>query len=172
MLLLAAALALAGCARSDGEAPLVERIDWAPAEFVVYAEGTLDSTTPTPLLVPGSQWSQRQLRWTLADGSLVKKDEVVARFTAEQSKLSLATALVELQRNAIARAGKQDELGDTQGKLTVDLDQVVGLLGIAHRYANATETALARNKILEAVQDEHFLGIKQDTLNAAMPNLH
>ncbi|HEY2394928.1 MAG TPA: hypothetical protein VGH81_02955 [Rudaea sp.] len=164
-LLLVVALALVACTHDDGEAPLVERIDWAPAEFVVYAEGTLDSTTPTPLLVPGSQWSQRQLRWTLADGSWVKKDEVVARFTAEQSKLSLATALVELQRNAIARAGKQDELGDTQGKLTVDLDQVAGLLGIAHRYANATETALARNKILDAVQDEHFLGVKQDTLN-------
>jgi hypothetical protein len=163
--LLASTLLVAACARHADDAPLLLRVDWAPADFVVEAEGTLDSTQPTSLQVPGSQWSQRQLSWTLADGSWVHKDEVVARFTAERSKLNLATALVELQRNAIARAGKQDELGDLQGKLTVDLDQVAGLLGIAHRYASATESALARNKILDAVQDEHFLGVKQDTLN-------
>lgn len=164
-ILAVAAVLIGACSRGDGDTPLLERVGLAPAEFVVYAEGTLDSTKPTSLLVPGSQWSQRQLTWTLPDGSWVKKDDVVAHFSAEQSKMNLASALVELQRNAIARAGKQDELGDTQGKLTVDLDEVAGLLGIAHRYANATETALARNKILDAVQDEHFLGVKQNTLS-------
>ncbi len=159
------ALAAAGCAPGGSDAPLLERVDLAPARLIVYGEGSLNSTKPTSLVVPGTQWSQRQLRWVLPDGSWVKKDDVVARFTAEQSKLNLATAMVDLQRNALARDAKQMELGDTQGKLTVDLDQVVGLLGIAHRYASATEGALARNAILDAVQDEHFLGVKQDTLN-------
>jgi len=163
--LAAALLLIAACGRGGGEAPLLERVEPGPADLVVYGEGSLTSTTPTALAVPGAQWSQRQLRWTVADGSWVKKDDIVARFTAEQSKLNLATAMLDLQRNAVARAGKQDELGDAQGKLTVDLDQVVGLLGIAHRYASATEGALARNAILDAVQDEHFLGVKQDTLN-------
>jgi hypothetical protein len=158
-------LAAAGCAQRGGDAPVLERIDLGPAQLIVYGEGNLNSTRPTSLVVPGTQWSQRQLRWVLPDGSWVKKDDVVARFTAEQSKLNLATAMVDLQRNALARDAKQMELGDTQGKLTVDLDQVGGLLGIAHRYANATEVAVARNKILDAVQDEHFLGVKQDTLN-------
>ena len=159
------ALMAAGCASNGGDAPVLERVDLAPAELVVYGEGSLASVTPTSLTVPGSQWSQRQLLWALPDGSWVKADEVVARFAAEQSKLNLATAMIDLQRNALARAGKQDELGDAQGKLTVDLDQVVGQLGIAHRYASATEGALARNAILDAVQDEHFLGVKQGTLN-------
>jgi hypothetical protein len=163
--LLCAMLLLGACTQGGGDAPLLERVELAPAELVVYGEGTLASITPTSLVVPGSQWSQRQLRWALADGSWVKSGDVVARFVAEQSKLNLATALVDLQRNALARAGKQDELGDTQGKLTVDLDQVAGLLGIARRYASATEGALARNAILDAVQDQHFLGVKQDTLN-------
>lgn len=163
--LIVALLALTACARDAGEAPLLERVALGPARFVVYAEGNLTSVTPTSLVVPGSQWSQRQLRWTLPDGTWVAKDDVVARFTAEQSKLNLASALLDLQRNVIARAGKEDELGDVQGKLTVDLDQVGGLLAIARRYASATEGALARNKILDAVQDQHFLGVKQDTLN-------
>lgn len=166
-LVLALALAvLAGaCARGPADSSVTERIEAGPARFVIHAEGDLGSTSPTALTVPGSQFAQRQLRWTLADGSWVRKDEVVARFGADQSKLNLATALLDLQRNAIARGGKQDELGDAQGKLTVDLDEVAGLLGIAHRYANATEIAVARNKILDSVQDVHFLGVKQDTLN-------
>ncbi len=104
------------------------------------------------------------MKWTLPDGSWVKEGDVVARFSAEQSKLQLADALFDLQRNTLARAAKQDELGDAQGHLAVDLSQVAGQLGIAHRYAHATEEALARNAILDAVQDEHFLGVKQDTL--------
>jgi len=162
---LVAAVLLVACAQRGGDTAVTESVEFAPAELVVYGEGSLSSITPTSLPVPGPQWSQRQLRWALPDGSWVKTGDVVARFAAEQSKLNLATALVDLQRNMLARDGKQDELGDVQGKLTVDLDQVVGLLGIAHRYANATEGALARNAILDAVQDEHFLGVKQDTLN-------
>jgi len=165
VLALILALLAAGCARDSSDAPVLERVDLAPAELVVYGEGSLASVTPTSLTVPGSQWSQRQLRWALPDGSWVKADEVVARFAAEQSKLSLATAMIDLQRNALARAGKYDELGDAQGKLTVDLAQVAGLLGIAHRFAGASEVALSRDEILDAVQDEHFLGVKQDTLN-------
>jgi len=164
-LMLAVILAATGCAGSPGDAPVVERVALARTEFVVYGEGSLASVTPTSLTVPGSQWSQRQLRWALPDGSWVKTDEVVARFAAEQSKLSLATAMIDLQRNALARASKHEELGDAQGKLAVDLVQVGGDLGIAHRYANVTELALSRDRIIDAVQDEHFLGVKQDTLN-------
>jgi HlyD family secretion protein len=164
-LALAFALAAAGCAGDGGDAPVLERVDVAPAELVVYGEGSLASVTPTSLTVPGAQWSPRQLRWALPDGSWVKADEVVARFAAEQSKLSLATAMIDLQRNALARAGKRDELGDAQGKLTVDLVQVVGDLNIAHRFAGMTEAAVERDKIIDGVQDEHFLAFKQDTLN-------
>ena len=164
-LVLALVLAVAACARHDGDAPLVERVALGPADLVVYGEGGLVSSKPTPLVVPGQAWAQRQLRWTVADGSWVRKDEVVARFAADASKLTLTNALLDLQRNAIARAGKNDELGDAQGKIEVDLNQVAGLLGIARRYASATEGALARNAILDAVQDEHFLGTKQDALN-------
>jgi HlyD family secretion protein len=159
------ALALTACSRGGDGTHVTERIALAPATFALQAEGSLKSAKATPLIVPGEQWSQRQLNWMLPDGSGVKEGDTIARFSAEQSKLQLATALVDLQRNALARAAKQDELGDVQGKLEVDLSQVVGLLGIAHRYAHATEGALARNTILDAVQDEHFLGVKQGTLN-------
>ena len=160
-------LLVSGCARTDEAALVLERVELVPARLVVHGQGTLNSTKPTALVVPGQSWSPRQLSWLLPDGSWVKSGDVVARFSAEQSKMNLATAMVDLQRNALARQAKETELDDTQGKLTVDIDQVIGLRGIAHRYANINllEVAVSRNKILDAVQDEHFLGVKQDTLD-------
>ena len=158
------ALLLAGCAQSPDDTPTLERVALAPVDLAVEAEGNLKSAKATPLVVPGEQWSQRQLMWMLSDGSEVKEGDVVAKFSAEQSKMELAKALVELQRNALARAAKSTELDDSHGKLEVDLSQVAGLMAIAHRYASATTSALAKNAILDAVQDETFLGIKQGAL--------
>jgi hypothetical protein len=159
------ALLLAACAQSATDAPPTVRVADAPLTLAVQGDGELRAIKATPLLVPGPQWTPRQLAWMLPDGSQVKKDEVIARFSAEQSKQDLAQALVDLQRNLLARAGKQAELGANQGQLGVDLSDVATQLAIARRYANAGIQALARNKVLDAVQDEHFLGTKQGILD-------
>jgi hypothetical protein len=157
------ALLLGGCAH-PGDPPVLETVAAGPVALSVAARGELKSATAAPLRVPGPQWAQRQLVWAVPDGSWVKKDEVVARFAAPQSKLQLSDALLDLQRNVLAQAAKQQELDITRDKLGVDIAQVDGQLVIAHRYANAGELALARDAILDAVQDEHFLGVKQNVL--------
>ena len=154
---------LGACAQADDPAVL-ETVAAGPVTLSVAARGELKSAVAAPLLVPGPQWARRQLVWAVADGSWVKKDQVVARFAAPQSKLQLSDALLDLQRNALAYAGKQQELGVARDKLGVDIAQVDGQLAIARRYANASELALARDTILDAVQDEHFLAVKQNVL--------
>lgn len=156
--------ALLGACTHPGDPPVLETVAAGPVTFSVVARGELKSAAAAPLQVPGPQWAQRQLVWAVADGSWVKKDEVVARFAAPQSKLQLSDALLDLQRNALAYAGKQQELDVARDKLDVDIAQVDGQLVIARRYANASELALARDAILDAVQDEHFLGVKQNVL--------
>jgi HlyD family secretion protein len=161
----ACALLAACAATNDDNAPVLERTALAPATLSVEADGALRAAKATPLNVPGQQWAQRQLKWSLPDGSWVKQGDLIARFSAEESKQQLATALIEVQRSALSRATKEGELGDALGKLEVDLAQVAGQLGVAHRYAGATDLAIARNTILDYVLDEQFLGTKQDALN-------
>jgi hypothetical protein len=156
---------LAACGGAAVDAPVSVRVESAPLTLSVSGAGELRAIKATPLLVPGAQWTARQLAWMLPDGSQVKKGEVVARFSAEQSKQDLAQALVDLQRNLLARASKQADLGANQGQLGVDLSDVATQLAIARRYAHAGLDALARNKVLDAVQDEAFLGTKQDILD-------
>lgn len=160
---LLALAALAACGQ-DAPPPVLETIAEAPVTLSVEGEGELKSSRATRLAVPGVNWSQRQLAWMLPDGSPVKKGEVVARFSAEQGKQELTQALLDLQRNALARAAKEGELQAGQQRVDVDLAKVATDLAIAQRYATADVSTLARNTVLDAVQDTRLLGVKQDTL--------
>ena len=166
LLPLTAAIVLlaAGCGSSDSLELAVEQITTGPLELSVLARGESRAVQSTPLVVPGQQWAQRQLVWMLADGSRVKAGETVARFAAPQGRMELDKALLDLQRNALARTAKTDELGTVQGRVDVDLSQVGIDLSIARRYADADLAMFARNEILDAVQDQRFLGEKQDVL--------
>ncbi|MBW8807752.1 MAG: hypothetical protein JF591_02755 [Lysobacter sp.] len=141
-----------------------ETIARAPLNLSVRGEGELKSAKSTPLNVPGRNWAARQVEWMLPEGSAVKKGDLIARFSAEQGKQELAQTLIDLQRNELARAAKQGELETAQSKVAVDLAQVAVQLGIAERYATADLSTMARNEVLDAVQDQRFLSEKRDTL--------
>jgi HlyD family secretion protein len=161
--LLLATLALVVC--GDEQAPpAVETV--APGKLVLSVQGAgeLKSAKATPLRVPGSGWSQRQLVWMLPEGSFVKKGDVLARFSAAEGEQELAQALIDLRRNALSRAAKESDLQAGQARVAVDLSQVAVQLGIAERYAGADLSTMARNEVLDAVQDAEFLHDKQDTL--------
>lgn len=155
---------LGACQHAGTEAIVLERAQPGPLQFVVHAEGDLESAHATPLVVPGSLWTSRQLSWVLPDGSRVHKGELVARFSAEQSRQDLAETRLDIERNALARRGKEDELADKRDQLGVDLTQVETQHAIAKRYANAPLMAMARNDILDAVQDAHYLAVRQRIL--------
>ncbi len=154
---------LAGCG-DDLMRPATETVASGPLVLDVVGEGPLQSGKATPLLVPGQGWSQRQLTWMVAEGSTVEKGEVLARFSTERGELDLAEALVDLERNTLARAAKQGELAAGQGRVAVDLSKVAVDLAIAQRYAGADLSTMARNEVLDAIQDADYLGAKRDTL--------
>jgi len=162
--LLLTVLLLAGCGDAALESRPTEQVTLAPAEFWVQAEGELKATQATPLQVPGRNWSGRQLVWMIEDGSPVKAGDVVARFTAAQAQLELDKAMLDLQRNALAKASKESELEIGLDRVDVELVQAQSALVIAQRYARADFEALARNVVLDAVQDEQFLGEKTEVL--------
>lgn len=163
LLALSALLALAGCG-SEATPRVVETVQPQALELSVAAQGEIQSAKAVPLKVPGSQWAARQLVWMLPEGSRVKKGDVVARFSADEGELQLSQALIDLQRNALARAAKDTELETGQGRVSVDLAQVAIELGIANRYSGVDLDMFARNEVLDAVQDAQFLGTKRDTL--------
>jgi len=163
---LAAALAaiLGACSLAPTAVPVLEVLQPGPLELWVEAQGELKAVTSTKLVVPGQNWTQRQLIWVAPDGSPVKAGEIVARFGAERTKLELDKALLNLERNALSQAAKRAELALGDGRLEVDMAQVQSQLAIAARYAQADFEAIARNVVLDAITDERFLGKKREVL--------
>ncbi len=157
------ALAVSACGRDIAPAA-TETVAAAPLRLAVRGEGELKPAQATPLNVPGRNWAARQLVWMLPEGSLVKKGDLIARFASDQGQQELAATLIDVQRNLLARAAKQGELDTAQSKVAVDLAQVAVQLGIAERYASADLSTMARNEVLDAVQDRRFLGEKRDIL--------
>ena len=160
---LLAAVLLAGCGEAPAP-PVTETVAAGPLLLEARGDGVLRSSKPTPLRVPGNGWSSRRLEWMLPEGSRVRKGALVARFSSEDSKQDLAQALVDLQRNALARAAKDEELASAQGRVGVDMAEVTTGLAIARRYAGADLSTLARNEVLDAIEDVHYLEARQDTL--------
>ena len=158
------ALLLAACGGESVSEKPVEMVEMRPLALSIAANGEVKSTKSTPLPVPGRQWSRRRLEWMAPEGSTVREGELIARFTADEAELSLSQALIDLQRNALSRSTKQGELDAAQGRVDVDLAAVDSQLRIADRYAEADLDMLARNDILDAIQDKEFLGAKQGVL--------
>jgi len=165
LIALITALALSACSDADNVAPPIEVVQAGPLELRVAADGELKAANATKLVVPGPNWSQRQLIWMVDDGAAVKAGELVARFGAEQTQLELDKALINLERNSLSQAAKEAELAAGSGRLDVDLAQVQTELAMAQRYARADLKAIARNVVLDAVADERFLGEKREVLD-------
>ncbi len=144
--------------------PVIESIKSQPILFQLEAWGVLKSNKSVPLSVPGSQWAQRQLAWTIADGSVVKKGDLVARFIAPASELERDQARIDLLRNALLKQAKEMELTQSVGRVDVDMVQVQTDITIADTYAQVEAGAMSRNQILDAVQDREYLGEKKSVL--------
>ena len=161
--LLGVGMLVAACG-SDEMPVASETVAQGPLTISVRGEGELRSAKPTPLNVPGKNWAQRQVEWMLPEGSLVKKGEVLARFVSPEGEQQLAQAMIDLQRNALARAAKESGLESAQGRVEVDLSRVAVQLGIAQRYAGADLSTVARNQVLDAIEDREYLQVRQGVL--------
>ena len=156
---------LGACAPSTEIAPPIEQVQAQALELRIDTLGELRSSKATPLTVPGNNWAQRQLVWMLPEGTPVKAGDVVARFSAQRSEVDLAEARVQLLRNSLMRSAKESELDGSEARIGAEMSQVGTDLAIADRYASAEMLMIARNELLDAIQDRDFLGHKRTFLD-------
>ncbi len=160
----AGVICLSACKSSEDHASPTETLVQREWHETLVADGELRAQKNTPLLVPGSQFEGRQLIEMVPDGSIVEKDQVVARFDAPQARVDLDQNELELLRNELTRRAQVDTGGLTAQQLSTDLAQVDTDLSLSQRYANADFSVFARNEILDALQDTGFLTEKKHYL--------
>ena len=155
-------LAVAACGASTSPTTTVSET-LAPRAWseTLAVDGEIKAAANTPLTVPGSGWSNRTLVEMVADGSAVRKGQVVARFDAPQSRMELSQAETELLRKTLAEQGILATAGVERGVLAGDRAKVEADLGLSERYAKGDLTIFARNVILDALADAGFLKDKR-----------
>ena len=166
VLSVAAVLALAGCGDSATTAPgAIETLAARPWSETLAVDGEIKAAASTTLAVPGSGWSNRVLVSMVADGSAVRKGDVVARFDAPQARMELSQAELELLRKTIAEAGNSGNAAVERSTLAGERAKVEDDLGLSQRYAKVDLTIFARNTILDALADVGFLSTKRTYLD-------
>jgi HlyD family secretion protein len=101
----------------------------------------------------------------VADGSSVRKGEVVARFDAPQARMELSQAEYELLRKTLAEQASRQSAAVDRGTLAGERAKVEDDLGLSQRYANVDLSIFARNVILDALADVGFLTKKRGYLD-------
>ena len=149
---------------SDVDKQAIETVTAKPWQEALVAEGEIKAAASTPLSVPGSGWDSRNLISMVPSGSLVEKGQVIAKFDAEQARVKLSQAEIDLLRKELLEVGVQAtaELGRTE--LKSDSAKVDADLSLSKRYANADLQIFAQNKILDTLADIGFLNHKQNYL--------
>jgi len=150
---------------SDVDKQAIETVTAKPWQEALVAEGEIKAAASTPLSVPGSGWDSRNLISMVPSGSLVEKGQVIAKFDAEQARVKLSQAEIDLLRKELLEVGVQAtaELGRTE--LKSDSAKVDADLSLSKRYANADLQIFAQNKILDTLADIGFLNHKQNYLH-------
>ncbi|MCH8618960.1 secretion protein HlyD [Undibacterium sp. TS12] len=164
--LLPLTLMLAACG-TQTEAPAIatETFDARNWQENIIVDGEIIAAEKTPLTVPGEGWDSRILVEMIADGSLVKKGQLIARFDAPKSRMELSQAELELLRKALAEEAIQAGDASNRSSLAADTAKVQNDLRLSERYANADLAIFSRNKILDELQDSGFLKNKRGYLD-------
>lgn len=160
-LILVLAACTSGQAHDKIPLEIVKARDW---QEVLKVSGEIKTAANTKLNVPGDGWDSKYLVSMIADGSMVKKGQVVAQFDAPYARIELSEAETDLLRKAIAEIGITALANIGRVQLDADTSKVDADLGLSQSYANVDLKIFAQNRILDILIDVGFLKQKQQYL--------
>ncbi len=165
LVLLVALLILSACKQqADSSTPAATaKVTVGQFNITVRAEGELAAESSIPLTLPAGNVMPRTIVWLADDGLWVEQGDVVARFDSSIAERSLNKVLMELQKSDLDIEAKNREFELALQKITADLEVTRQELGVAERFSiEEGSIAMSRQEMIERLQDEGFLRIKQD----------
>lgn len=162
LLVLFAFLPLTGMlAERRSEVPAV-RVESAPFELRIPAQGNLRSVQATPVSVPVGVPGPFRIAWLAPDGARVRAGEVVVRFDSTDLTKSLADARDDGASSTL-KIGKQE----VQGRAEIDkLEKDAGLAReereAAQQFQKKDATIFSRHEIIESDIDQELAKNKEE----------
>jgi hypothetical protein len=135
----------------------------APSAFIrrVTAEGNLRAVKATPLLAPQQANAPLKIAWVADDGTLLRKDDIIARFDPTDFANALASGQTDrgTADNKMHRATVDSST--TKTNLLRDAKQAEEELAAAHRNRTDDAEIFSRYQQIESQLDELLAGEKR-----------
>jgi multidrug efflux pump subunit AcrA (membrane-fusion protein) len=137
----------------------------ADLEFKVRAKGELIASESLPIALPPSIRMSFNISWLAPEFSDIKKGDVIARFDDVQVRLdrestSLNVAKSEFKLEDTERSGQLERT-----RIDHEAIRVEGEREISESFANADQTLLSRNEIIDALADVEYLDVEAGFLD-------
>jgi len=149
----------AGC--TDGAATLpAVAVEPADRDLTVRAQGELVASEALPVAIPPSIRMSFNIAWMIPEFSNVRAGEVIARFDDAQVRLdrestALNIAKADFKLDGTERGGRLERV-----RIDDEIVRVDGERDISVTFANADETLLSRNEIIDALADVDYLDVE------------
>ena len=152
--------------RAPGEEVPLYRPRRERFELSTTAEGSLEPVRTTPITAPVTRQGPVKIAWLAADGTRVRRGDVVVRFDPTDMEALLFEG--ELGR-AIAESQLQENTAQTAAALAnLDRDRELAEeeLALAEKFQSKDPEIFSRNDILESELDRHLAASKLDHATA------
>jgi len=165
-----AVAALSGCGESVSRLPSL-KLEATDVEFRVPANGELIASESLPVAIPASIRMSFNIAWIAPEFSEIRKGDVLARFDDVQVRLdregtALNVAKSDFKLVNTEREGKLERIGIDHQTYRVE-----GERSITEAFANADETLLSRNEIIDALADVDYLDVEGTFLDWQLATL-
>lgn len=162
LLVLCAFLPLTGMLADRGSDVPTLRVESAPFELRIPAQGNLRSVEATPVSVPLGVPGPFRIAWLSPDGSRVRAGEVVVRFDSTELVKSLADARDDGASSSL-KIGKQEVQGSAEiDKLDKDARLAREERQAAQQFQKKDETVYSRHEIIESEIDQELAKDKEE----------
>ena len=128
-----------------------------PPNTDITVTGILEPEESEIFTVPGGEGNARVIESVVPNGSRVAAGEVIAIFSQAEDMNEVAATEAELEKIDLAGKDKISELDKNKDDLRVAIAGNEGELRVAERYAGSAPYAVARNTVLDAIQDKNYL---------------
>jgi multidrug efflux pump subunit AcrA (membrane-fusion protein) len=129
----------------------------------VHADGNLRPLKATPIAAPAGQMSRgpQKVAWLAADGTPVKKGDVVVRFDPSEPEKQLRDGKADRASADAKMREEQIKSGAALSDRRSDADLARDELDETRRFQNKDQEIFSRNQIIESEIDEKLANAKQ-----------
>jgi multidrug efflux pump subunit AcrA (membrane-fusion protein) len=164
MIVMAIAVILtSGCGSSESTLPAVTAVQ-QDIEFRVRARGELVASESMPIALPRSIRTSFNISWMAPEFSDIRKGDVIARFDDVQVRLDRESTTLNVAKSEFKLKDTERDSRLERDRIDHESLRVDGEKDISESFANAPDTLMSRNEIIDALADVDYLNVEADFL--------